>query len=71
MAERKPRPSEATYRCCPACGVVRPASSFKRAAGKPDYGPERPTRCPDCGHVGQHRTFMRAGPAAWTERGDD
>jgi rubredoxin len=52
------------YRRCPVCAAVRPALDFKRVAGKPDYGPDRPTRCPECGHVGQHQTFTRVDPSA-------
>ena len=61
----RPRsPKGLTWRRCPACGAVRRASEFKRATGKPDYGPERPTRCPACGHVGPYWSFVASEPPA-------
>jgi hypothetical protein len=59
------------YRRCPVCGTVRPALDFKRAQGMPNYGVQRPTRCPECEHVGQLQTFTRADPPDRAEGGDD
>jgi hypothetical protein len=56
------------YRRCPACGAARPGADFKRAAGKPDWGLQRPTCCPQCGHVGQLQTFPRVDPPATVRR---
>ena len=68
MAERK-RPPPA-HRRCPACSIVRPAAGFRRATGKRDFGPLRPTRCPVCSHVGQFQTFMRSDPPLRAEEGE-
>jgi hypothetical protein len=54
------------WRRCPECGVVCPASDFRRAAGGPDLGPSfgrgRRTRCPACGHVGPLPSFVVVEP---------
>jgi uncharacterized Zn finger protein len=52
------------YRRCPTCGAERLAVEFKRASGKPDYGRERPTRCPACGHVAPQWSFAEVEPPA-------
>jgi hypothetical protein len=62
MAPRK-------FRRCLKCGAVRPAVDFKRAPGKPVTGAERPTRCPACGCVAPHWSFVVVEPPAEGEGG--
>ena len=64
MAER--RGWHGGYRRCPKCGAVRLGNEFRRA-GKPDFGPDRPTRCPVCGHVGPLLAFPKAEPPGEAE----
>lgn len=69
MAQREQQDRH-IYRRCPACSVVRLGTDFKRVTGKPDFGQDRPTGCPECGHIGQHSTFMLVDPPARTEGGE-
>lgn len=65
------RKSEAAFKRCQECGAVRLASEFKRSPGKPNFGPERPTRCPACGHIGPFLAFVRVEPPAEQHVGED
>jgi hypothetical protein len=68
MAEREQQDRH-IYRRCPSCSAVRQAADFKRATGKPDFGQDRPTRCPECGHVARAWAFHPVAPPARTEGG--
>jgi len=45
------------YRQCPACGVVRAGSEFKRAPRSGTFGAPAHRRCPACGHVALRTAF--------------
>jgi hypothetical protein len=65
-----PRRRGATYRRCPSCQVVRPASEFPRAIGTTFAvsGLQR-RRCPECGHVGRLMSFQVAARPAELDEG--
>ena len=70
-AEGQLRPKGRSYRRCRQCGVVSPASAFKRApvdVAVLSMATSR-VRCPGCGHVGPRMGFPTAaapeqGPAS-------
>lgn len=51
-------------RRCPACGVERPASEFRRAGGASNVWTSRRVVCPACGHVAERSEFVVVEPPA-------